>query len=206
MAEDLQREPLPAPVEDSVPANTDQEVLSRSDRGEASAIGREGEVAGEDAEGTESAKQETSEEEVPSAEAAEPNGDEEREMDETIEGPLLVDTRVVRLKMDELNPHLVCRICSGYFRDAYTITECLHTFCKSCLLLAFDNGGRTCPHCKVDLGPHPLNMILYDRTMQELVNKILPDLEAEDQVCSKCFVLVMYSVSCSSIHHLSRRV
>jgi hypothetical protein len=61
----------------------------------------------------------------------------------------LKDTRLVRLKLDDLNPHLVCRICSGYFRGAHTITECLHTFCKSCLLKEFDKGLRSCPHCKV---------------------------------------------------------
>lgn len=59
------------------------------------------------------------------------------------------DMRLIRLRLDDLNPHLMCRICSGYFRDAHTITECLHTFCKSCLLRHFDQGHRTCPHCKV---------------------------------------------------------
>ena len=29
-----------------------------------------------------------------------------------------------------LNPHLVCTLCMGYYKDACTIIECLHTFCK----------------------------------------------------------------------------
>ena len=29
-----------------------------------------------------------------------------------------------------LNQHLVCTLCMGYFKDACTIIECLHTFCK----------------------------------------------------------------------------
>ena len=59
------------------------------------------------------------------------------------------DSRLVRLNLDDLNAHLVCRICMGYFRGAHTITECLHTFCKSCLLREFDRGQSFCPHCKV---------------------------------------------------------
>ncbi|XP_053258260.1 polycomb group RING finger protein 1 isoform X2 [Podarcis raffonei] len=33
----------------------------------------------------------------------------------------------VRVKMKELNEHIVCFLCAGYFIDATTITECLHT-------------------------------------------------------------------------------
>lgn len=32
--------------------------------------------------------------------------------------------------MKELNEHIVCCLCAGYFIDATTITECLHT-CES---------------------------------------------------------------------------
>lgn len=31
------------------------------------------------------------------------------------------------MKMKELNEHIVCFLCAGYFIDATTITECLHT-------------------------------------------------------------------------------
>lgn len=33
----------------------------------------------------------------------------------------------VKVKMKELNEHIVCFLCAGYFIDATTITECLHT-------------------------------------------------------------------------------
>ena len=33
----------------------------------------------------------------------------------------------------DLNTHVVCSLCAGYFVDATTITECLHTCkCESC--------------------------------------------------------------------------
>lgn len=31
-----------------------------------------------------------------------------------------------------------CSLCSGYFVDATTVIDCLHTFCKSCLLKYFE--------------------------------------------------------------------
>lgn len=33
----------------------------------------------------------------------------------------------VSVSLSELNPHFVCVLCFGYFVDATTITECMHT-------------------------------------------------------------------------------
>ena len=42
--------------------------------------------------------------------------------------------RVGRGGIRDLNPHVVCSLCAGYFVDATTIAECLHTCkCESCL-------------------------------------------------------------------------
>ena len=76
--------------------------------------------------------------------------------------------------------HLICRLCQGYFRDPYTVTECLHTFCKSCLFFAIQSGYRRCPTCDISLEPDPFKEVLSDRTLQELVNKIFPQLESQD--------------------------
>ncbi|CDI82614.1 zinc finger (C3HC4 RING finger) protein, putative [Eimeria praecox] len=44
-----------------------------------------------------------------------------------------------------------CPLCNGYFRDAVTIKECLHTFCRWCLY-DYVEGGETeevcCPYCE----------------------------------------------------------
>lgn len=32
-----------------------------------------------------------------------------------------------RVKLKTINPHITCKICGGYFIDATTVTECLHT-------------------------------------------------------------------------------
>lgn len=42
----------------------------------------------------------------------------------------LCDQEEVKLKIKDLNEHIVCYLCAGYFIDATTITECLHT-CES---------------------------------------------------------------------------
>lgn len=35
-----------------------------------------------------------------------------------------------RLMVKEINPFITCTLCDGYFFDATTLVECLHT-CKS---------------------------------------------------------------------------
>lgn len=42
------------------------------------------------------------------------------------------------LSLSSLNPYITCPICEGYFVDATTVIDCLHTFCKSCLLKHFE--------------------------------------------------------------------
>ncbi|WAQ94211.1 BMI1-like protein, partial [Mya arenaria] len=32
-----------------------------------------------------------------------------------------------RLRVSEVNPHLICVLCGGYYIDATTIIECMHT-------------------------------------------------------------------------------
>ena len=51
----------------------------------------------------------------------------------------------------------------------------------------FNQSNSKCPHCNVDLGCHPKEYIRYDRTLQELVNKLFPDLTAEDAQKEEAF-------------------
>lgn len=81
-----------------------------------------------------------------------------------------------RIKLKTLNTHITCEICSGYFIDATTVTECLHTFCKSCLVKHLEE-NNTCPTCEnVIHQSHPLQYISFDRTMQDIVYKLVPKL------------------------------
>ena len=64
--------------------------------------------------------------------------------------------------------------------DSHTVVECLHTFCKACLLVHFGRGHATCPHCNVSLGQHPMTGIRADRTLDTLVAKLFPHFKAEE--------------------------
>ena len=44
--------------------------------------------------------------------------------------------------------YYVLQICSGYLVDATTVTECLHTFCKSCIVKHLED-NINCPECEV---------------------------------------------------------
>ncbi|XP_031456389.1 polycomb group RING finger protein 2 [Phasianus colchicus] len=54
--------------------------------------------------------------------------------------------RTTRIKITELNPHLMCALCGGYFIDAATIVECLHSFCKTCIVRYLE-ANKYCPMC-----------------------------------------------------------
>ena len=74
-----------------------------------------------------------------------------------------------------MNDHLVCTLCKGYYRDAHTVQECLHTFCKKCIYLhARNSGNHKCPSCgDVSLGNNMQN-VRADHTLQSLVGKLFP--------------------------------
>lgn len=81
------------------------------------------------------------------------------------------------IKLSTLNEHISCLICKGYLIEATTIIECLHTFCRTCIVKHLKE-HNTCPKCKqVIHQSHPLNYISFDRTMQDIVYKLVPSLE-----------------------------
>ncbi|KAJ8943980.1 hypothetical protein NQ318_013561 [Aromia moschata] len=85
-----------------------------------------------------------------------------------------------KIKLKTLNSHITCKICRGYLIDATTVTECLHTFCKSCLVKHLEE-NNTCPTCNIVIHQsHPLQYISFDRTMQDIVYKLVPDLQKNE--------------------------
>lgn len=87
-----------------------------------------------------------------------------------------------KVKMIKINEMITCKICSGYLIDATTIVECLHTFCKSCIVKHLNtDDNNTCPQCdEVIHQSHPMNYIVFDRTMQDIVYKLVPELETDE--------------------------
>ncbi|XP_018095407.1 polycomb group RING finger protein 3 isoform X2 [Xenopus laevis] len=82
-----------------------------------------------------------------------------------------------KIKLWDINAHITCRLCNGYLVDATTVTECLHTFCRSCLVKYLEE-NNTCPTCRIVIHQsHPLQYIGHDRTMQDIVYKLVPGLQ-----------------------------
>ncbi|XP_053548427.1 polycomb group RING finger protein 6 [Bombina bombina] len=111
--------------------------------------------------------------------------------DVNIEGESLEDESVEEtvekrmINLADLNPYILCSICKGYLIDATTITECLHTFCKSCIVKQFYYTNR-CPKCNIVVHQtQPLYNIRSDRQLQDLVFKIVVNLEEREkkQMC-----------------------
>lgn len=93
----------------------------------------------------------------------------------------------VAVDVTYLNNLLICKICSGYYREAHTISECLHTFCKTCIVKHFNEtlrGNVTCPTCQVAIGttiPGALTKLIYDGNLQSVVDKIFPQFVEEER-------------------------
>ncbi|KAM9769466.1 LOW QUALITY PROTEIN: polycomb group RING finger protein 2-like [Menidia menidia] len=81
-----------------------------------------------------------------------------------------------RVKITDLNAHLTCPLCAGYLIDATTIVECLHSFCKTCIV-AFLETNKFCPRCDVQVHKTcPQLSIRADKTLQDIVYKLVPGL------------------------------
>uniref|UniRef100_A0A494B9Z3 Polycomb group ring finger 6 n=1 Tax=Mus musculus TaxID=10090 RepID=A0A494B9Z3_MOUSE len=85
------------------------------------------------------------------------------------------------INLVELTPYILCSICKGYLIDATTITECLHTFCKSCIVRHFYYSNR-CPKCNIVVHQtQPLYNIRLDRQLQDIVYKLVINLEEREK-------------------------
>lgn len=83
--------------------------------------------------------------------------------------------QVVKVRKDELAACMTCPICNRLFRDATTIPECLHTFCRKCIRKKIsDEELECCPICNIDLGCVPLEKLRPDHNLQDVRAKIFP--------------------------------
>lgn len=94
---------------------------------------------------------------TPTLPAVESEEDSDSEQCVTFEGDEGLD---VSFPLKAIEKNFRCSLCSGYFRDAVTIKECLHTFCRWCLYDYVDRGETEevcCPYCERNmqlLTPH----------------------------------------------------
>uniref|UniRef100_A0A3B3C6F2 Polycomb group ring finger 5a n=1 Tax=Oryzias melastigma TaxID=30732 RepID=A0A3B3C6F2_ORYME len=76
----------------------------------------------------------------------------------------------------DFNHFITCYLCRGYLIKPTTVTECLHTFCKSCIVQHFEE-SNDCPKCGIQVHEtNPLEMLRLDNTLEEIIFKLVPGL------------------------------
>ncbi|GER55388.1 ring finger protein [Striga asiatica] len=81
----------------------------------------------------------------------------------------------VSVKRETVAPCMTCPLCHKLFRQATTIIECLHTFCRKCIYEKLsDEEMECCPICDTDLGCVPLEKLRPDHNLQDVRTKIFP--------------------------------
>ncbi|KAG0434792.1 hypothetical protein HPB47_018885, partial [Ixodes persulcatus] len=84
--------------------------------------------------------------------------------------------RMPRALLRDLNAALSCMLCGGYLVDAATLVDCLHSFCKVCIVRYLDT-SKLCPICDVPVHKSkPLSCLRVDKTLQDIVYKVVPGL------------------------------
>ncbi|WOL15259.1 hypothetical protein Cni_G24040 [Canna indica] len=83
--------------------------------------------------------------------------------------------QVVTVKREQLVSCMTCPLCHKLLRDATTISECLHTFCRKCIYEKLtDEEADCCPICNINLGCLPIEKLRPDHNLQDLRAKIFP--------------------------------
>ncbi|KAL6894636.1 hypothetical protein ACP4OV_008734 [Aristida adscensionis] len=81
----------------------------------------------------------------------------------------------VMVKRELLARCMTCPLCRRLLRDATTVSECLHTFCRKCIYEKFnDEEVECCPVCKKNLGCTPVEKLRADHSLQDLRSKLFP--------------------------------
>ncbi|XP_019966802.1 polycomb group RING finger protein 5-B [Paralichthys olivaceus] len=81
----------------------------------------------------------------------------------------------------DFNHFITCYLCRGYLIKPTTVTECLHTFCKSCIVQHFED-SNDCPRCGIQVHEtNPLEMLRLDNTLEEIIFKLVPGLREKEE-------------------------
>uniref|UniRef100_A0A3Q3EAI2 Polycomb group ring finger 5a n=1 Tax=Labrus bergylta TaxID=56723 RepID=A0A3Q3EAI2_9LABR len=83
--------------------------------------------------------------------------------------------------VQDFNHFITCYLCRGYLIKPTTVTECLHTFCKSCIVQHFED-SNDCPKCGIQVHEtNPLEMLRLDNTLEEIIFKLVPGLREKEE-------------------------
>eukprot|EP00069_Balaena_mysticetus_P010949 bmy_20929T0 len=80
----------------------------------------------------------------------------------------------------DFNPYIICCIYKGYLIKPTTVTECLHTFCKTCIVQRFEDSNG-CPRCGNQVHEtNSLERLSLDNTLEEIIFKLVPGLQEQE--------------------------
>jgi len=90
---------------------------------------------------------------------------------------------VINIDKEKLVSYLKCPLCKGIFRTPCTINECMHTFCRSCIYKHFYSNTKDdkCPVCKIKLGGKPLDTLIFDNSISQMIEILFPEFEQLDR-------------------------
>ncbi|VDK34746.1 unnamed protein product [Taenia asiatica] len=85
-----------------------------------------------------------------------------------------------KINLSLLNGHLICGLCGGYLIDATVLTNCIHAFCRSCILKYIAELNNVCPLCQTLIqegrSSSGCDALRPDVTLQRVVYKLVPGL------------------------------
>ncbi|KAF7850628.1 hypothetical protein BT93_L5170 [Corymbia citriodora subsp. variegata] len=83
--------------------------------------------------------------------------------------------QVVRVRREAIVACMTCPLCDKLLKDATTISECLHSFCRKCIYDKISAEElECCPICNIDLGCVPLEKLRPDHNLQDVRAKVFP--------------------------------
>ncbi|XP_053684305.1 protein suppressor 2 of zeste-like [Sabethes cyaneus] len=96
--------------------------------------------------------------------------------------------RISRRKVKDFNDSVICLLCKGYLIEATTINDCLHAFCRSCIVRYLES-NKFCPKCKsYNNKTITVANLRPDRILKSLVYKLVPGLyKSENQRVAKFY-------------------
>ncbi|XP_066933804.1 polycomb group RING finger protein 3-like [Clytia hemisphaerica] len=93
------------------------------------------------------------------------------------------------IKVKELNDNFTCIICNGYLIRPVAITECLHYFCRSCIVKYLETTSEyKCPYCETLIHEtNPWELLREDKKLEYIIYQLVPGLAQNEKKRRKLF-------------------
>ena len=94
-----------------------------------------------------------------------------------------------KILVKELNENFICFICNGYLIRPVAITECLHSFCRSCIVKYLETTSEyKCPNCETLIHEtNPWELLREDKKLEFIIYQLVPGLAQNEKKRRKLF-------------------